>query len=327
MQATIFTGAGASKPLDYSTTTEFFPSDNAFPKPNYLNFFNHIKEHLGVSGVVDVEKVLEVLQPAEENLKTLSGKFIAKKLTDNWGNLIPSFTEYIRGRCFDLYGFYPNEDKVNELYNPLLDIVRWKEQKISLFTVNYDPVTDAIMEIAEQMKIPSYDGFKPRGRWDPSGYNDIKKGFNIYRLHGSMSWIKQGAHVINTRDYSRRSGNTKHLIIYPGYKGNPENEEEEVFYYPHNALRTQLEKTDLLIVIGFSFRDNHINSILNNAFKKNPGLKLIVINDKLPQGLSKLETYNENSVVHIKDKFGNNSAIENLRVVADNIEANISLSK
>ena len=72
-----------------------------------------------------------------------------------------------------------------------------------------------------------------------------------------MSWIlTRGEHPLTPRDYGKRMpGSTQHLLLYPGFKGNPEVEDNEAFRYPHQALRQELADTDFCVIIGFSFRD------------------------------------------------------------------------
>lgn len=313
MKVIVFTGAGASRPLNYPTTAEFF-SDKSLSKEQE-NFFNTLKKYLNVN-IVDVEDALYILDKCNEFLDTKEGGFAAVKLTENWKNRIEEFTSYCQERCFHLYGSLPEERDVEELYTPLFDIIDWNNNETFLFTANYDPVTDTIMDIAEKNHISSYDGFGSRGDWRPKGYIN-PNGLNIYRIHGSMSWVQQGDKIRNTRDYSvRASNNHEHLIIYPGYKGNPEFDAHEVFNYPHKALREKLQEADVLLSIGFSFRDIHLNEVFQSAMKENKYLKLIVLNPSWPEGegdvMNIIRKEYSSRVFHIDSKFGDDLALSKL---------------
>ncbi|RJQ52854.1 MAG: hypothetical protein C4521_09405 [Actinobacteria bacterium] len=159
---------------------------------------------------------------------------------------------------------YPDRRQVEQLYGSLLEKLGWGEKHLTLFTTNYDPIPDEIMKVAKRTGLGCCDGFKDMGEWDASLYGG-DAGIDIYRLHGSMSWVKRNGEIINTRDYSLRRGSTEHLLIYPGYKGNPEEGGEEAFALPHRMLRKSLLTADRLVGIGCSFRDPHINRILHDS--------------------------------------------------------------
>lgn len=168
MTITILTGAGASKALDYPTTVEFFTGLSDSEQNTHSDILNHLRQQLGKK-ILDVEDVLSVLQPIEDFVKTPSGRFMSRKLTDSWQQKIFNFANLCREKCFDLYGRDPDNLLVKEYYLSLLDICGWRENKITLFTTNYDPVTDVIMDFAEEIGVKAYDGFKDRGKWDLNG--------------------------------------------------------------------------------------------------------------------------------------------------------------
>ena len=140
----LLTGAGASKPLGYPTTIEFFSDTESIPT-QFRDIYEGIRQELGSRSLVDVEDVLRVLQASEDFLRTEAGRFLGPRLHKNWGVLVPEFTRYTRDRCFGLYGKRPNRDLVRKLYMPLLDICGWKQHALDLFTANYDPVTDDLL--------------------------------------------------------------------------------------------------------------------------------------------------------------------------------------
>ena len=53
----------------------------------------------------------------------------------------------------------------------------------------------------------------------------------------------------------------KHVILYPGFKDAPE---EEPFGLFHQHLEAMISAASHLLFIGFSFRDDYINSLLKN---------------------------------------------------------------
>ena len=150
-----------------------------------------------------------------------------------------------------------------------------------------------------------------------------QNGINIYRMHGSMSWILKNGEIFNTRDYERRMKTKpdEHLLIYPGYKGNPHlnNNETDAYTEPSNAFDREISTSEFLIVIGFSFRDIHINEMVQKAMERNEKLYLIVFNPEWPIGengvMDKIRVLYENRVVHIEEYFGEEKAIKILSKV------------
>ncbi len=312
MATTLLTGAGASRPLGYPTTIEFFPSDAGGPSSEILQL---LKQEAG--NPLDVEEALAILQPIIDFSETRAGHFLKLKRPGDWWEQIESFTTYTRERCFELYGTQPDPAQVRELYEPLLRTVSADKQPVALFTTNYDPVTDELMGLAQLLRFPTYDGFDRTGWWHPSGYGASESGLDIYRLHGSMSWVMQGNRIKNTRDYSLRRGKTEHLLIYPGYKGDPASGAHDVYAYAHKAFRDTLLASDVLIAIGFSFRDEHINQAVANALKKNDKLRLVILNPEWPEGVQSVVGGSaeelDSRVVPVRGLFGESAVIEEIQ--------------
>lgn len=242
--------------------------------------------------------------------KSATGSFISSALLHNWVGKIPEFVLRTNELCFDHYGRSPAQLEVKHSYLPLLQLCNWDQKPVSLFTTNYDPVTDYLLEMAEDQEIPSHDGFNRFGAWDSGGYSRVRsKGLAVYRLHGSLSWIEKDHRIINTRDYSKRvPGYAEHLLIYPGYKGNPESDGHQAFQFAHNSLKVALGESNILLVIGYSFRDPHLNAIIQEALRSNTKLSLVIWNPEWPEGsdvgLAEIHQVDEIRVRHHKQPFG-----------------------
>ncbi len=70
-----------------------------------------------------------------------------------------------------------------------------------------------------------------------------------------------------TGDHARQG------IIYPGFKGKSQIAFFDIF---HNYLASRLSDAHVVIFIGFAFRDEHINTILQSAVGRST--KVLVIN-------------------------------------------------
>lgn len=318
-QIAILTGAGASFPFGYPTTYHFFKNQE-FLDSNNLQIINSLKSHLKVNGDIDLETVLRTLEPVSKFLENEPGNFIKNRLNNGWGNQFPKLIELLNRRCFNYYGKDPDRELVKEKYIELFDTFELKFGESNLyefFTTNYDPIQDILIEIMEESEIKVEDGFNNRGKWD-NRFLTNSPGFNFYRLHGSLSWIEKNGSVINTRDYSARDVgfNVKNILIYPGYKGNPsENKESKIYKSLHDRFKKVLDKAEILVVIGFSFRDPYLTSIIKDV--KNKTLKMIYINPKEPIGpevtLNEIKSVLGKNYYHIDGKFATQEVLSELQ--------------
>ncbi|RJQ52855.1 MAG: hypothetical protein C4521_09410 [Actinobacteria bacterium] len=87
MTTILLLGAGASRPLGYPTTTEFFGSKNEWER-DHQQVMDRLRAQTRLE-LLDVEQVLEIVEPAAAFLATPSGKFLAHKLTEKWAENDP----------------------------------------------------------------------------------------------------------------------------------------------------------------------------------------------------------------------------------------------
>ena len=314
---TLFTGAGASRPFGYPTTPEFFSGKSA----TTLHLVKHkvyqnLKTHFA-QGTLDVEDVLRTLQPFADLKDIPTGKFLFPHFQGRWYQEIPSFITLVNRACFELYGRTPARGEVDKVYRPVLDRLGWGAERVNLFTTNYDPVTDQLLRIADESGVNCTDGFTRFGIMNSKEYSEIVAGLSIYRLHGSMSWIEKDGEVQNSRDCDQRArGLSSHLLIYPGFKGNPEENRNSPFAFAHSALRSSLQRSRFGFVTGFSFRDPHLNEIFDEALRENKRFKLVIWNPEFPvgpeTGATKLKERFSEQVLHLPYKFGSDEAIHEL---------------
>ena len=322
MKTVIFTGAGASRPLGFPTTTEFFGTPEKGPAwtPNNPKAFQAIQNTLR-SNPLDVEDALRLLEPSISYVETDSGKYLSKFLELRVGGSFEQHFQELKllhdqiiRRCFDLYAFRPSTKIIQKLYFPLLEILHWQKNVIEIFTTNYDRSTNILCEIAFDNDLQAYDGFDFFERFRPADYEKITRGIAVYRLHGSMLWVKDENEIRQKPTISHT--NEDHLFLAPGYKGNPE-DEHEVYAFPHQKLRDSLRKAQNIVVIGFTFRDPRLNDIFDEALSQNERLRMASINPETPDqresGWQLLqESYGER-ITPIQMKFGEPNTIKEIR--------------
>lgn len=101
--------------------------------------------------------------------------------------------------------------------------------------------------------------------------NFERKVFHLYKLHWSINWDEDS----NWRIIQKDDASWK--IIYPW-----SSKYEESYTMPYfemiSRFQQELRKENVtLTIIWYSFSDNHINSMILEAFRTNPSLTLIII--------------------------------------------------
>lgn len=183
--------------------------------------------------------------------------------------------------------------------------------RTSMFTTNYDTL---IEQALDDLAIQYADGFigTVQRRFDPSCYGvdlyypgDITAGrvrrfdkyVHLYKLHGSVHWRREGREVIQVSD--------PRLGLWDKWENKPADEmrrdldmlfprrecslgilpteckfvETLGLPYAHvfRAFHQRLQEPQtFLLVIGYSFADDHINRIIDDAMT-NPSLVLLVV--------------------------------------------------
>lgn len=162
---------------------------------------------------------------------------------------------------------YEIADKIlPETISPYHRVALWTDatsrtHPVEVFTTNYDILMEQAFEI---YRVPYFDGFV--GSRKP--YFDIRameedeispRWARLWKLHGSINWY-QGSNKSVFRSGSNEVGVRR--VIHPSHL-----KYEESRRMPYLAmmdrLRAFLKKPSAaLVIIGYSFRDEHINEVL-----------------------------------------------------------------
>lgn len=168
---------------------------------------------------------------------------------------------------------------------------------LRVYTANYDRLFPEIFNDATDISFT--DGFERElsDEATPEFEPDLKKILGddacdcYYNLHGSIFWKYEMSHqdfdhcysctpeIANTRSVFSISQNVnpgENRIVYNIVTGY--NKVQRTSLEPMHAFHSRLEldaiNADMLITIGYSFSDFHINTPLRNAVRNNPKLKL-----------------------------------------------------
>lgn len=278
----LFLGAGASAPFGYPTTEQFLENIKKRLKGNEALLLADLMKVEGVSDIEHVLQMLDTLPLVDNNFLKFIKAFphsinIAKasrKISDSI-NLGLSLREKIYDEIFNEYELNPKTRKdacgaYADFFAYLLQQFQEPNQGFIVFTTNYDRV---IEDFCAQSDFRLIDGFmhEPRARvyrWEPKQFEEIGdlSTIKLFKLHGSLSWRrKHNGGIVEIQSEQKSSGRgvyKENILIYPASKEKPD---IEPFITLYDYFEKHLKEADVLISIGFSFRDEYLNEILNRS--------------------------------------------------------------
>ena len=297
----------------------------------YKDFFVTHKDFriadIEVEGLYDMnlEKLLEVLGAISVVNST---KEVDIKVDDK----IRLVQEYIRSRIKE--GTF--NKMVTDIYKKfyLKTVSNGRKNPINIFTTNYDLYNEMALDL---LSFPYNNGFVGTYKriFNPASYKfayvedmNLTKGiwervpnfYNLYKIHGSITWVKEQKNN-NDNNYIIKEvdpntiGESDVAMIYPTPL-----KDRTTLMTPYSDLFRVMEfallkKNSVLITIGYSFSDEHINRIILNSLSI-PTFKLII--------------FGRDSKNDEKDKSGPIERIikeDNHRIIVINSQENIHYFK
>ena len=306
----ILAGAGASKAVNpemYLTTEDFYKRlpESVTGSPLFRSVVDYLQNS---QASIDIEVVLWELQKLEAFLDARSlagivnwmidGDRIVKavgiqtglsnfvQVSDAALGEIRQLDDSINQCVYQFYGESPQEAALKANWLPLLEGILLHKCTVNLFTTNYDPVIEkAISSLSDGGKFD--DGFVVDGayrnldvdRWKNAHLNHTSL---LTKLHGSVHWARHTSGKIFAASPNFEGSHDKHVILYPGYKGQAS---EEPFASFHQHFKECLKMADCILAIGFGFRDDYINQLMSDVAPR----QIISINPEeveMPAGIS-----------------------------------------
>ena len=146
---------------------------------------------------------------------------------------------------------------------PFHELALWmkaadREFPVEVFTTNYDLL---IEQAFEMQGVPYFDGFA--GALKPSFdlraiEEDMlpRRWVRLWKLHGSINWL-----VIRNRVF-RGTGNGERRVIHPSHLKYHESRRMPYLAMMDRLRRFLRNSSAVLILCGYSFRDEHINEVI-----------------------------------------------------------------
>lgn len=249
------------------------------------------KQFYGVNPDLKADSKHKAIELFPTNLEALINHFVSlgniatsdkRKSTIN--NHIKTINKFIFEKVCDV----PNCQQLLSLYKEfyMRIIKKTRQVPINVYTTNYDLYNENALDELGFMYNNGFLGSAQRV-FNPNSYNyvlvenlglsrDVWKSvsnfFNLYKIHGSINWIKEEKpetdtpHILEKDiELIRERKRFDSLMIYP----TPQ-KDRTTLMVPYSDLfrmmqNNLLKKNSVLITLGYSFSDEHINRIILNA--------------------------------------------------------------
>jgi hypothetical protein len=179
--------------------------------------------------------------------------------------------------------------EVKEIYKTFYSKITQRTRKtpVSVFTTNYDLFSEIALDELGFQYNNGFSGTYKR-KFNPLSYGytyvenmNLNKNvwervpsfFNLVKLHGSISWTRRNGEIWE-RDYADIADEDT-VMIYPTPL-----KDRATLMTPYSDLFRAMEnrivqKNSVLIVLGYSFSDDHINRVILNGLSI-PSFRLVV---------------------------------------------------
>ncbi|MCX6757623.1 MAG: SIR2 family protein [Candidatus Nomurabacteria bacterium] len=273
----ILTGAGTSIGFGGKSMHELW---NSIEKnvSDFANILKSVKYSEIEKEKKNLENLLSILQIKKLNMENTSGQ----------ANQTSQYIELITSKILEECNFqYPSTGTPHEYFiKKLLKARKNSDKRVKIFTLNYDTLfeeaadrTDAVLIDGfsfSQKRIFNSNNFnldivhreKSRIHNEESFYNKV---IHLYKIHGSINWDDVDSHILKNEHPK------KPVLIYPN-SSKYEKSYEMPFFEMMSRFQSCLRgENSTLLIIGYSFNDDHINRVLKEAIKNNINLEVFVI--------------------------------------------------
>lgn len=152
---------------------------------------------------------------------------------------------------------------------------------LDIFSLNYDLCIEKSLTDSGRAFL---NGFSADAGWNPDELLSSSAPIRLFKLHGSLDWIEDELYGLCSIEYPVHShrkdlkteGSRPLLIFGTVHKLSPR---EPFLTLAYHFARGTLD-APVLVIIGYSFGDRHVNEIIRQAMKKNRRLRVVVVSPK-----------------------------------------------
>ena len=165
--------------------------------------------------------------------------------------------------------------RIRQMYDMVWEVMKENgTDEFQVFTTNYDTVME---EYCIEAELNLVNGFKPHHHlsrvWANEWTTHVTNSLHITKLHGSMNWYKDASGEIVEIGSADQRNTDDDVIIAPTEGAKDYN--IEPFFDLLNHFEAEIKKVDVLLVIGFSYRDTEIAEIIMDRVEE--GMALISV--------------------------------------------------
>jgi len=277
----VLSGAGTSIGFGGKTMAQLWDvvNGNVAEFADILAYVKYTEEQIDLK---NLEHLLSFLQIDKQNLEN------KQQDASQTIKFINSIETEILKEC----SFLLPENAPHDLFlRKLLKARKNVDPRVKIFTLNYDMSFETAADRIGAVLIDGFS-FSQRQVFNASTYDlDIvyreksrihseesfySKVFHLYKIHGSVSWSKDVSSMIS-KEKEAVSASEKAVLIYPN-SSKYERSYEMPFFELVNRFQNALRKENTtLLVMGYSFNDDHINRILRESVKSNANLEVFIV--------------------------------------------------
>lgn len=164
---------------------------------------------------------------------------------------------------------------------PLVDLGRGSDW-VAVATLNYDRTIEDEAEIAGVHCSTGVETWAERGRWSwrPMG------GVRLLKLHGSIDWeVEKGSSGDALAQYRIHPVGAGRRLRMPAviFGGRNKLRAEGPFLELLAQFEEMLREARALIIVGYSFRDDHVNEILRRWINGDGARRIVVVDPSAPE--------------------------------------------
>lgn len=268
------------------------------------------KEKALITGTVKVNISEE---PYDKNLeKLLEVLFSMRFLLTSQNNKDTSLDDFIESIIKFLLKKCMNDDnnskhtEVVDLYKLFYKKLIYRDNNLSktnIFTTNYDLYSEVSLDklgilyangftgLTERYFNPTVFNYAYAEQMELSNnkWNVIDNFIYLYKLHGSINWVESSddEHLFKVQELQKVDSSSKNVMIYPTPM-----KQIASFASPYSDLFREFQKKlmqdkNVLLVIGYSFSDEHINNLIFQALTI-PNFRLVIFQNDKEESISNL---------------------------------------
>jgi len=249
-------------------------------------------------------------------------KFSEMEVAERIDHIIIQARDFLLEKCLNLENSKTEKDK-DSIDKPLIELYKQFFRKLlsrnstlprlNIFTTNYDLYTERAMDLLGIHYVNGFTGgiskfFNPaifnyalaeKMDLSQSKWSVIDNFFYLYKIHGSVNWIEADGEnklfkvkEIQEPTIDELKGKDS-IMIHPTplkYNASLGSPYSDLFREFQKKL---MQNNNILVTIGYSFSDEHINNLIFQAFTI-PSFRLIVIGEPVIRNEAKEDEYRNN---------------------------------